>query len=338
MFKKSLAVLAVTAVFAAPAVQADSKNVDIYGVAAFGWMMDENAAGDKDWIVLNESRIGFRGSRQFKNMASKFIWQIESGFLGADGLTGATYESGTLGTRDTFGGFEGSFGKVRFGRLLTPFFEVLDWPYANGGVGPIVESINVTGGGNLTRHSNTIRWDSPGGGMVTGGVSFGRGGKNAGAEIHDSQHISSAVHFKAGPATVHVGFETVDRMTLTSDSSANFVGFEMPLGGGFSIYGILLNGSADHDNGDEYERSAMQFAAVFGTGDWIFKFTHAQNDDQELNGTAIDEGGDMTALQALYILDPSAVAYVRFVDASDPNTTVGWWNQSRVLIGMEYYF
>jgi predicted porin len=344
MFKKNLAVFAVAGALLAPvAVQADSKNVDIYGVVAYGWMRDKNVddpttvadEASNDWVINNETRIGFRGSRQFKNMASKFIWQIESGFIGEAGLGGATYDTGVLGARDTFGGFEGSFGKFRFGRLLTPFFETLDWPYANGGVGPIVESVSVVGGGNLTRHSNTFRWDSPGGGMVTGGVSFGRGFSS----VAESQHLSAMVNIKAGPATVHVGFEKTDKMTATSDATNTLIGFELPLGGGFSIYGVMVNGSADHDNGDEYERSFMQFAGVYGTGDWIFKLTTAMNDDQELNGSQFDEGGTLTAVQALYILDPSAVAYVRYVTNDEPTTTAAWGNRdNRILIGMEYYF
>jgi hypothetical protein len=51
-----------------------------------------------------------------------------------------------------------------------------------------------------------------------------------------------------------------------------------------------------------------------------------------------DKGGDITAVQVLYIVDPSLVTYARYVSASNPSTTVGWWNKSRALVGMAYSF
>ncbi|MDB5849401.1 MAG: outer rane porin protein, partial [Rhodoferax sp.] len=175
---KSLALAAAAACVAVPAM-ADLKNVDIYGVVALGMMSTVNGAGQRNTEVLNESRIGFRGAKPLAlpklGTDVSFIWQLETGFLGPNGLTAQPYESGNLGTRDTFAGLQGGFGKIRIGRLLTPFGETLDWPFANGGVNPLVEATSVPGGGSYVRVSDQLRWDSPKWDGLTVGVSYGRG-------------------------------------------------------------------------------------------------------------------------------------------------------------------
>jgi len=341
MLRRKMLAVAVATTLMAPAVFADSKNVDMYGVVAYGWMYDENSAGDKDWTVLNESRIGFKGSKELKN-GPKFIWQIESGFLGPNGLTGAEYESGTLGTRDTFGGFTGSWGTVRFGRLLSPYGELLDWPYDNGGLFPIMEASQVHGEGTYVRHSNHIRFDSPAS-NVTYSLDFGRGD----AAIHDSKYYSALVNFKVSTVQLHVGYESHDKDTApttaapgahVSDTASALIGYEVPIGSGFSSYGVFMHSSRDDETDGKYERDQWQAALVYASGDWIYKYTYAKNEGMTLDGNDFDDGGHMYAVQALYLVDPSAVWYARYVKSSDPTTTVAWWQKSRILLGMEYYF
>ncbi|MBB5018631.1 putative porin [Chitinivorax tropicus] len=329
---------------------ADIKNVDIYGVVAFGLMSTEGADGHKNNEVLNESRIGFKGSKELKS-GPKFIWQIETGFIGPNGLTARTYESGTFGTRDTWAGFEGSMGKVRVGRLVTPFGETLDWPYANGGVGPIVEATTVPGGGSFVRLSDQIRYDSPQLGPFTGSISVGRGdrvipvGQQSNVwndfEVRNSSVVSGMGHLALGPVTLHAGLESNRKRSAVSDSTNYLVGFETPIVGGLSAYGVWMRGKSElrSDLGTatkgDYTRNTYQLAAVYKMEDWIFKVTHAKNAD--LKGPVTDKGGSLTAVQALTFLDPSLVVFGRYVKNHDIKNT-GWWNKSRVLLGLEYYF
>ena len=346
-FFKPLAIAAAAACVAAPAM-ADSKAVEIYGVAAFGLMSTEGSNGDRTNEVLNESRIGFRGSKALPKFGdTKFIWQIESGFMGPNGLSGATYESGTLGTRDTFGGVQGNFGTVRIGRLLTPFGETLDWPYTNGGVGPIMEATNVPGGGSYVRESDQLRWDSVTTGPLTASISAGRGTRSPstgnGFVNKDSTSVSAVAHYAVGGGALHLGYERNSNRDTTGSLNTNWLlGMQTPSFGGVSAYGAYTKGTASTNAtignypAGEYSRGAYQLAVQYDAGDFVAKITHAKNLD--LSGPVIDNGGNMTAAQILFNIDPSLITYARYVTATDPNTTAGWWNKSRVLLGMEYYF
>ncbi len=344
---KLLATALVASCVLAPA-WADSKNADIYGTVAFGLMSTENSAGVSNTEVLNESRIGFQGSKVLPKLGdTKFVWQIESGFMGPNGLSAQPYESGTLGTRDTWAGFEGGFGKVRVGRLLTPYGETLDWPFANGGVGPLVESTSVPGGGSYVRESDQFRWDSVATGPLTASVSFGRGTRSTSAGnafvAANSSSLSGVVHYAVGGATLHAGYEKNGNRSANSGENTNLLlAAQSPSFGGFSLYGAYIKGTStitsttgSYTPGN-YDRATNQFALQYATGDWISKISYAKN--QDLSGPVADKGGDITAIQVLYIVDPSLVTYARYVSASNPNTTAGWWNKSRVLIGMEYGF
>lgn len=99
------------------------------------------------------SRIGFKGNEDLGN-GLKTIWQVESK-VSADG-TGT--ETKTFGTRQTFVGLEGGFGKVRVGYLNNSLNDigVLDaWEYGDG----------ANGLGTYTRAGhrvkNAVRYDSP---------------------------------------------------------------------------------------------------------------------------------------------------------------------------------
>ncbi len=137
MFKRTLVgaaiALASTSTFAAEetgqiGVLSDF-NVQAYGVAAISAFYQEDSTG---YDYENESRIGFRANKDMFDNVNVFM-QIESGYVGDDGA------SGSLGVRDTFLGLQGDWGKVRFGRMLTPLYEIVDWPYSNPGLGRVFD-------------------------------------------------------------------------------------------------------------------------------------------------------------------------------------------------------
>ncbi|AKJ31615.1 porin [Caldimonas brevitalea] len=342
---------AAAAVVCSTSALADIKNVDIYGVVAFGLMSTEGADGHHNNEVLNETRIGFRGTKELaKFPGNTFIWQIESGFLGPNGLTSQPYESGTLGTRDTWAGVTGGYGKLRIGRLLTPYGETLDWPFANGGVNPLVEATNVPGGGSYVRVSDQIRWDSPKFGGFTVSASYGRGDRDASVDngfiARNSNSTSIVGHYTIAGGTLHAGYERNSHRSQNSDNDNWLVAFQSPSFGGFSAYGAYLHGASDvkapitagstvYPVGD-YDRATYQLALQYANDDWVIKVSHARNDD--LDGPVTDNGGHISAAQALYIVDPALVVYARYVKASNPATTAGWWNKSRILLGLEYAF
>jgi hypothetical protein len=328
-------------------VFAELSRVQIYGVVGLGVMSTVDAAGKRSHEVLNESRICLRGAKELRKLGgARFIWQIESGFLGPNGLTARPYESGTLGTRDTWAGLEGAFGAIRLGRLLTPYGETLDWPFATGGVNPLVEATSVPGGGSYVRVSDQVRWDFPRRAGLTGSVSFGRGDRDVASDngfvAEKSWSFSSVGPYTLAGATLHVGFEGNGYRSSSSDNTNWLLAVQSPSLLGFSLYGAYIRGLAELFDAigvyppGAYGRGTFQMAAQFASEDWVIKLSHARN--QALDGPATDAGGHITAFQILYVVDPTLVAYARHVSASNPATTVGWWNRSRVLLGVEYYF
>ena len=324
---KTLALAAALAVCAS-AAHADSKNVEIYGVVAFYTYSTQGGAAPNETTLENESRIGFRGTKDLKN-GPKLIWQFESGYLGVAG--------NDLGARDTFVGIEGGFGKVRAGRLLTPLYEIIDWPYSNPGLGNIFDWGNsIDGGGNLDRQSDQIRWDLPAAGDLTSSIAVGRGSR---ASVR-SHFASGAVHYKVGGATLHAGAEfdgnkPTSVAGVTSDSTNWLLGFEAPLGAGFSLWGAYKDSSAEYtNNAPDQKQADLSVGGIYSSGDWQHKLGFTKNGKLKVGGT--DQAGtdaSILSVQSLYFLDPSAVAYVRVRHATKFS---GFKNN--LMLGMEYYF
>ena len=117
--------------------------------------------GTETQIVDYGSRIGFKGQEQL-NGDLKAIWQLEQRVdigggkksktvLDGQGNPTTVYEGRGFGTRDSFIGLEGGFGKVRVGHLSTPVKEVNDkldiWEYADNraGLGEFVRDNDAVG-------------------------------------------------------------------------------------------------------------------------------------------------------------------------------------------------
>jgi len=246
MFKKSALAVVIASAFALPA-HADIKNVDIYGqIAISAWSgadyaTQKNADGSYDNAVKvdNESRIGLRGSKDFTN-GPKFIWQIESGDVGDSG------ETGKFGVRDTFGGFEWEgIGKVRAGRMLTPLYELVDWPYSSIAAGKVFDwGGDIVGGANYDRQSNMVRFDSAKYSGFSYNVAIGRGNAESDAS---SNFYGLGAHYNNGPLTLHAAYERGNDRAV-SDSKDKAYGYLQNLGGKYTKnFDITQAGYSDTD-------------------------------------------------------------------------------------------
>lgn len=246
MFKKSALAVVIASAFALPA-HADIKNVDIYGqIAISAWSgadyaTQKNADGSYDNAVKvdNESRIGLRGSKDFTN-GPKFIWQIESGDVGDSG------ETGKFGVRDTFGGFEWEgIGKVRAGRMLTPLYELVDWPYSSIAAGKVFDwGGDIVGGANYDRQSNMVRFDSAKYSGFSYNVAIGRGNAESDAS---SNFYGLGAHYNNGPLTLHAAYERGNDRAV-SDSKDKAYGYFQNLGGKYTKnFDITQAGYSDTD-------------------------------------------------------------------------------------------
>ncbi|MDX2321865.1 MAG: porin [Moritella sp.] len=335
---------------------------EVYGIIAMqaayrdydsGSVKKDNDLGGMQ--LNNESRIGFRGSKKFTKFNPTFIWQIEGGYV--DPSFGG--EGAGLGERDTFVGFESdSLGLVRLGRVLTPMYELVDWPASNPGLGDVYDWGGTIGGAKYQdRQSNTIRWDTP---IYADALSFDiavGAGDSAGLGEGNDHWIGVATHYKIGPIQLDAAYEAnrnIVSESTTWDNDSYLVGMQGWFENGISFYAQYKMMAARSGTGVDESQNAMSTAIMYTTGDWQYKLGYAANFELERDGKTINNTDDnVISAQAMYFVDPSAVLYVRartldFGDGASYSNgytdsdggTIRWKSAdySELSIGVEYYF
>ncbi len=173
---KKLMALAVTSVFAAPAFAQQTSNVTLYGRANLG--LDNYGAAtataansnmkSRFRVFDSGSRLGVRGVEDLGG-GLRAIFQIESGVnidngnnTGQAGTVNAS--SGFLGSRPSFVGLEGGFGRLTFGRQDVWWgngtisqtganYVSTDMPFLTGNSGRVQAGI--------ARQSNVMQYTTP---------------------------------------------------------------------------------------------------------------------------------------------------------------------------------
>ncbi|WP_238322238.1 porin [Vibrio mexicanus] len=364
MFKRTLLGAAVASVAFSGAALAKpaTDTVDLYGQVALSvWQFGEDKIGGGDAPIKfeNESRFGLRGTKELAR-APKLIWQLEGGNVGDAGANSG------LGVRDTYVGFEfEDGGKFRAGRMLTPLYQIVDWPYSGQRAGAVFDwGGDVIGGARYDRQSNMIRYDSANLGGFSYNLAAGRGNESD----KDSNFVGAGLHFTTGGLTFHGGVEAGDNRTVSnlntaynqwlnqnpgdapalgdddtisarSDTFAAIVGFEYYINN-FGIYGAYKREEAKYENvvlddvarpqldGTKIEQDSYSFGLVYsGVENWQFKLNYAANSDADLNSATVDGTNDyILSGQALYFLDDSAITYVRpYTISKDDSSSEFGW-------------
>ncbi|WED21015.1 porin [Vibrio sp. JC009] len=303
-------------------------NVEAYGVAAISVFAQEDGTG---YNYDNESRIGFRASKDMLEGVNVFM-QIESGYVGENG------DGATLGNRDTFIGLQGDMGKVRFGRMLTPLYEIVDWPYSNPGLGRVFDW-----GGDVKAHydrkGDIARYDSPAFGGFNFNLSTGRGD----VSVDDSNHYGAAVHYSvADVITLHGGYEHNTKHDGSDiDSTTYIAGFELPLPGGFGLAGAYKynEGESKHLAGEKGEQAQYSIIGQYWNGPWGFKLGYAYNAESEVNGTKMNDKDAVVSGQLMYVKN-GFVPYIRVGSHSAYNDGTAGADEDKmfVRVGLEYGF
>lgn len=375
-FKKTLLGAAVSSLVLSGAAFADGANSDaaknyltkdsfayeVYGIiamqAAFRDYDTGSQAKDDElggMQLNNESRIGFRGKKDFANFGPAFIWQIEGGYV--DPSFGG--EGAGLGERDTFVGFEGdSLGQVRLGRVLTPMYELVDWPASNPGLGDVYDWGGTIGGAKYQdRQSNTIRWDTPTYfDALSLDIAAGSGDK-AGLGAGDDYWLGGAAHYKVGPIQFDAAYEgnrNIQGEGTQWSNDSYLIGLQGWFDNGISFYAQYKMMDAKSREGVEEKLNAMSAALMYTTGDWQYKIGYAANFELERDGKTIENSDDnVLSGQIMYFVDPSAVLYARartldfgeevsytngHVDADKGTIRGKSGDYVEYSVGVEYYF
>ncbi|WP_217521307.1 porin [Vibrio metschnikovii] len=369
MFKRTLlgAAVALGSIGAVHAAQL-TDNVQLYGQAA-GNLYYENkrdSAKDDTIGVEIESRIGLRGTQSFNNFGPDFIWQIETSnaFNGDRG--------GQFGGRDTYLGldFDG-VGAVKVGRQLVSIYDYVDWPHSNPGLGNVFDwhnalSVNdkgkTVGYGYQDRADHVIRFDSANFGGVkfsasvskmdestsNGVFSFAlaynaeRFGIHGGAYLGSKEKTTTAAKDAYYELNTETG--TVELKPATAASTSESQAAYYLLGGNVSLTdSISLTAAWKHmtnevDNVNRKQDAYSVTASYWANSEWLFKVGYAATTKAKFGGeTQANTDSQAITARALYVMDPSAVLYFDVRNYDMMGSSKGD-DQTRVLLGMEYYF
>ena len=373
MFKKTIIASSVLTVLASTAAVADHHGEDKYGYDVYGIIAVqvahrdyEEAKANNGVQINNESRVGLRGHAKFDGLPShtKFIWQIESGYVD-ESFAGEDGGKGYLGGRDTFIGFDSTkFGQIRVGRVLTPLYEVVDWPASNPGLGDIYDWGGIIGGNNFNdRQSDTVRWDSKElwSGFtldLAAGAGQDRAGDTKSEKAGSNYYHGAAAHqnFKYGEGN-SVQFDLAYEMNYDTavsekekdtgvywDNKTYLIGIQGTHGpvGYFAQYRMA---EADNNHGADEEENSYSAGLMYNFGadhKWQAKVAYAGNEDLKVNGVKQqDTGDDVWSTQLMYKIDSSAIVYARYRDVDAGKTHDKRWKTdsfSEASVGVEYYF
>lgn len=350
MFMGGVAIAADDADAINPASLLENVSYEVYGIvalqAAYRDYDTGTVKGDEDLSGLqlnNETRIGFRGKKQFANFGPTFVWQVEGGYVDPSfGGSGSGF-----GDRDTFVGFESAeLGLIRAGRVLTPLYELVDWPGSNPGMGDVYDWGGGIGGmKNQDRQSDTIRWDTP---LYFDALSFdiaAGAGDKAGLGEGKDHWVGFAGHYTLGSIQFDMAYEgnrdveaesiagvagkdavydvngnlifAAEEGTIADirlwDNDTYLVGLQGWFDNGISFFAqYKMMEASENLTGVEEKQNAMTSGLMYTTGLWQYKLGYAMNFDLERDGQTIDDSADsVLSAQIMYFVDPSAVLYAR---------------------------
>lgn len=213
--KLVISILVAPALAVSAVAQAD---MSIYGRAHLSLdYLDNDGDYSATNVSNNSSRIGIRGSHPI-NEAITGIWQVESNVEAA-----GDSDNGRLGTRNTFVGAEGGFGRARIGYSDTVTKGVSRATDLFGD--QVGDSRNLLNGLGDQRFRNAVFYDFPefGGFALSLNYSTNNNSHSTAADGNDDSAYSVGGVFRDGPLYVGVGHEVRDFEGGT-DSTATRIG------------------------------------------------------------------------------------------------------------------
>lgn len=320
-------------------------NVEVYGVAAISlvnYNTTDNDDSSSGYAVENESRIGFRAHKEmFENVL--ITMQIESGYVDSTDWSHGGVSGGVLGFRDTFVGASGDWGNVRVGRILTPLYEIVDWPFSNPGLGSVFDWGGIAG--HYDRQSNQVRYDSPKFGGFSFAASVGRDDNDngGGAATRDSSFASANAKYSFEKVTLMGAVEGGSDFNGVAgqDNQAYLVGLEASLPAGFGFAAAYKMESLDNQAdsgvaqmGKDVEQGSYSIIGQYWNGPIGFKLGYAANLESETNGKTDKDSDSNTISGQLMAVHNGFVPYLRVAGRTegDKDTDIV------TRVGLEYGF
>ncbi|MGY0398820.1 MAG: porin [Ostreibacterium sp.] len=329
----------ISSVLALPAnafelIKTDTTSLSLYGQLA-GSLVDYSDGG-KGPVFESESRVGFRMSNKLSN-GMTIYGQIEGGNSDAGG-SNALRNHGSLGYRDTFIGIKGAFGQIRVGRMLTPLYQFIDWPYSNPGLGRVFDW-GGTVPANYDRQSNQIRYDSNNYNGLTFATSIGRDTPNitSGDATKGSYFYGANVHYTMNKMiTLLAGIETAKKFQGKDQDTLTYLGgVEANLGSGFELKAAYKN--RENKNTATNIKSTQGSYSIVGqysVDKYLFRLGYAANLDSKVGDIKQDDSDSIVSFQPMYITD-GVTFYARYAHHMARGNAK---NNNIFRVGFEYPF
>ncbi|AOY01873.1 porin [Jeongeupia sp. USM3] len=307
MFKRALVAASLAAAFAAPAFA----EVTIGGsIEADIYIHGSNANGFRDEVELDvEPRLFFSGSDKLDN-GSKVIWKIWTGVENY-----REQKDKTWGNREAWGGWQGDWGTLRFGKTYAPSYLKLDWPYGNLGGAMHVAELGLVG----FNPDNAITYDSPnwGGFSFSGQYSF-LGQQNQVDGVDQEYFVDVTAGYSGGGFMIDAGYQQAEANAvvggvLTHQQDPSKFWF---VAGGYNFGAFTVKaGYKGWENswaGLAGDQNQYFVQGIYSAGKHTVGLTYNYFDDVEQNGSKInDSDSNVIYGQWNYSLSNNTVAYVQ---------------------------
>ena len=321
MNKKILMAAVGMALVAGPMVTAHAAGATLYGHLHMSMDRYDNDVNEDGMMASNSSRFGIKGDEDLGG-GLKSIYQVESGVFVAD--EGTSGFSGAL--RNTFMGFAGSWGVVKFGRHDTPYKDLgRKFDNFNEQVGDMRNFIGNAGAYD-NRVSNMVRYESPNfSGLNVVVQNTSNNGSDAAANTANKD-TSLGLNWSSGPLFLGAAWNEVVNTGSTNDTTGT------RLAGAYTFnditLGLLWESLSDIGGVSGRDRDAMGFVAAMKMGNNKFKFHYLDAD--QLDDTA-NTGGDMLAIGVDHAFSKTTSVYFNY--ASVGNDTSAAFNTASSIGG-----
>ncbi|WP_432720259.1 porin [Jeongeupia wiesaeckerbachi] len=347
--KKTLIAAALGAAFVAQFAAAE---VTVYGSIRESLEYDQmDDAGGKDYqgevqLIDQTSRLGFKGSDQL-DIGGKVIWQIESAVkTSGNGGTGNT----TWGGRNTFGGWQGDWGTLRFGNYDSAYKTLLTSSDLSSIFDNFADTADFKGKGSVyaqlnSRLQNSVSYDSPkfGGFQVRGSYGLDQGAEAGNdSPVYALAALYSGYGFVGGLGGYYAENRTfsqanvsnADHSTSPITDGASTWATNLALGYKFD-FGLQLGGGWEHvDSDDGKTGSDWDNFAVAGNykfGQFEVQGAYAWTKDV-LNQT--DNSGAQASLGLVYYATKQTRFYTYLVNVD--NDTKGKFKNNSGSLTPDY--
>lgn len=291
-------------------------DVTLYGTLKGGF---ENVKNDGEKAVNNVadfgSRIGFKGNEDLGN-GLKAIWQVETGFrLDGTNKDGRT-DDGTFGTRNTFIGLQGDFGKVRLGNVsdYADSDMAIVNPWESEAAALQLEIANSRSPLD-TRLKNSVRYDSPNFAGFSFALQHGvNEGRNLGASDENRNVNLVGLGYDNGGLTARYVYsrESYKEQGQRRESYQRAeVGYDFDFG--LNLVGAYSQIDDKNVAGVKSKERQAAVTAAYTMGAFTPKFSYGKGWDQKVDGERQDQTGyDQYIVGVDYALSKRTTAGVSY--------------------------